>query len=491
MKKAFIGIICSALIILVAYGAEQIRDEGTKRYVQHEEEPAYTQCETDDKDVLCTNLPIVEIDTDGEKIPGRKYIDEKTGRVRMELGPNGEDEITARIRVVDKEEGNNHSDDKPALKSRIRIQVRGNSSRYYDKSNYMINLIEKDGSNRNEKVMGMDKHHEWVLHGPYLDKTLMRNYMWYNIGGEIMDYAPNVRFCEVIINGKYKGVYVMTESVTAGKNGARINASVDRKDQTYSGYILRLDRGSDTEIKNIRTFTDYTYKSTAKKNIVYPGTSNLTPEIAESIAQDFSSFEKMLYSYDYDDNTSGFKQHIDMESFIDYFIINEFSQNSDAGWLSTYIYKDRDGLYRMCIWDFNSACDAYVDPTDIRGFKMKDRLWFKMMMRDEVFVNQLIDRYKELRKGILSEEYLYSFIDDTRAYLGDAVERNYEVWGYSFGKKYDLLTPTERNPRSYDEAIEIMKKHIHDRGEWMDRNIDSLRQYSAHSKVKFYQEDAN
>ena len=43
----------------------------------------------------------------------------------------------------------------------------------------------------------MDPHHEWVLHGPFLDKTLIRNYMWYNIAGEIMDYAPNVRFCEV------------------------------------------------------------------------------------------------------------------------------------------------------------------------------------------------------------------------------------------------------------------------------------------------------
>ena len=234
MKKALIGIICSALIILIAYGAEQIRDTGEKRYVQHEEDQVYTPCKNDEKGALCTNLPIVEIDTDGEKIPGRRFINEKTGMSKIELGPNGEDEITASIRVIDNDEGNNHSDDRPELKSRIRIRVRGNSSRFFDKSNYMINLIEKDGSNRNEKVMGMDKHHEWVLHGPYLDKTLMRNYMWYNIGGEIMDYAPNVRFCEVIINGKYKGVYVMTESITAGKNGARINASVDRKDQTYS-----------------------------------------------------------------------------------------------------------------------------------------------------------------------------------------------------------------------------------------------------------------
>ncbi|MGN0673867.1 MAG: hypothetical protein ACI4KJ_05505, partial [Anaerovoracaceae bacterium] len=134
MKKALIGIICSALIILIAYGAEQIRDTGEKRYVQHEEDPAYTQCDCDGKDVLCTNLPIVEIDTDGEKIPGRRFINEKTGKRRTVLGPNGEEEINASIRIIDNEEGNNHEDDKPELKSRMRIHVRGNSSRYFDKS---------------------------------------------------------------------------------------------------------------------------------------------------------------------------------------------------------------------------------------------------------------------------------------------------------------------------------------------------------------------
>ena len=64
--------------------------------------------------------------------------------------------------------------------------------------------------------MGMDAHYEWAMHGPYLDKSLIRNYMWYNIAGEIMDYAPNVRFCEVIINGEYKGLYVMTGTITNG-----------------------------------------------------------------------------------------------------------------------------------------------------------------------------------------------------------------------------------------------------------------------------------
>ena len=93
------------------------------------------------------------------------------------------------------------------------------------------------------------------MHGPFLDKTLIRNYMWYNIAGEIMDYAPNVRFCEVMVNGEYQGVYVMTEKITAGKDGSRLNLEVNRKDNTFTGYLLRVDQGSRNEMKNINNFS--------------------------------------------------------------------------------------------------------------------------------------------------------------------------------------------------------------------------------------------
>ena len=70
------------------------------------------------------------------------------------------------------------------------------------------------------------------------------------------------------------------------------------------------------------------------------------------------------------------------------------------------------------------------------------------------------------------------------AYLGDAVNRNYEKWGYSFDEKYDYLTPKERNVRSYDEAINQLKDFIVKRGAWLDKNIETLRQYSHESKIK-------
>ena len=174
---------------------------------------------------------------------------------------------------------------------------------------------------------------------------------------------------------------------------------------------------------------------------------------------------------------------------MDYFLINELTCNYDAGSLSTYIYKEVDGRYKMCVWDFNSACDAYQEqaiPTD--EFRLQNGLWFKMLFMDSGFTDRVIERYYELRKTYFSEEYLFGFMDDSVDYLGDAIDRNNEKWGYTYGSDYDLLHPQDRNPRSYDEAVTQMKTFLTRRLSFMDENIETLRHYSAESKTKKYSE---
>ena len=218
----------------------------------------------------------------------------------------------------------------------------------------------------------------------------------------------------------------------------------------------------------------------------------MTDELQTAIKDDFSAFEKSLYSYDFDNKKYGYDEQIDVQSFVDYFIINEFSCNYDAGWLSTYMYKDLDGKLRMCVWDFNSAFDGYPEsfmPAD--HFKMQNCLWYFMLFKDEDFTDRIISRYRQLRKTYLSDEYLNNYIDETIAYLGDAIDRNYEVWGYTFGEEYDLFTPADRNPRDYETAVADMKEFIAVRSKYMDENIETLRQYSAESKIKKFNENAN
>jgi len=122
----------------------------------------------------------------------------------------------------------------------------------------------------------------------------------------------------------------------------------------------------------------------------------------------------------------------------------------------------------------------------IDDFQFQWNLWFTMLMKDEKFVNRIIDRYHYLRRHYLKEEYLLSYIDDIVSYLGDAIDRNYSVWGYSFEEEKDILIPTERNVRNYDEAIKQLKDHIIKRGRFLDEHIETIRQFSSESKVKKY-----
>ena len=98
-------------------------------------------------------------------------------------GDDGETDIEARIRTVEKE-GRWHSlTDESDMESSMLIHVRGNSSRAFDKVNYRIKLTDEDDplKSNDMPLLGMEKSSDWALHGPFLDKTLIRNYMWMNI----------------------------------------------------------------------------------------------------------------------------------------------------------------------------------------------------------------------------------------------------------------------------------------------------------------------
>lgn len=486
MKYKLYAVISVCVALAIVVGSLLIfREEENARYHQHlEAEPKAACTHTDGS--FCTHLPLLQVDTGGVDIPGKVYDGDF---LHPTVTEDGKTEIRCRLQLTDNEGRNNHVADTPTVDSLAYINVRGRSSRNFDKPGYNLRLVTETDENNPQVMAGMDAHHEWILHGPYLDKSLVRNYMWYNIGGEIMGYAPNVRFCELMIDGEYRGIYVLAENITAGENGARLSLSVDKKDNSFTGYLLRLDQGSANPLKNIDTFSVYSKRFPNTVDIVYPGASNLTPQIAENIRQDFSAFEKTVYSFDYDNDTYGYETMIDVESFVDYFILNEFTTNYDAGWLSTYVYKDLDGKFKMCIWDFNSACDNYQEQTIApEGFIFQYCVWYTMLMKDETFNERIIDRYAELRKTYLNEAYLQRYIDETLAYLGEAVTRNFDKWGYTFSDEHALLTPIERNFHSHEEAVAALKANIVTRGRWMDKNIHTLRQYSAESKVKKYNE---
>ena len=115
----------------------------------------------------------------------------------------------------------------------------------------------------------------------------------------------------------------------------------------------------------------------------------------------------------------------------------------------------------MCVWDFNNACNNYFEEElPYTGFFLNNRLWFEMLIKDEDFTERIIQRYHSLRKGLLSEESLYRYIDETLDFIGPALERNDARWGSVEQQAKGLLVPVSRNLDSRSAAEGQLKGYL-------------------------------
>ncbi|NLO13367.1 MAG: spore coat protein CotH [Clostridiales bacterium] len=441
---------------------------------------------TGDEEGFLTHLPIISIKTNGQDVPGERIGDDVDGTRLYTLSEEGGARITVDLAVYDSG-GVNRVSDSPKVSSQARIRYRGNYSRWFYKKSYAVSLIRNDGTTPNpHTISGLPSHDEWVLHGPWIDRTLLRNYLAYNVAGEIMSYAPGARFVELVLDGEHHGIYVLVEPITRGAGRLSLRKPDDGKDVT--SFIVRWDRATKSD-QRLDNFLFYTYRSDLSAlDVRYPGKQNITPGRMDYIERTISQVERTLYSADMKDPRKGYYQYLDLESFAQYFLINEFFRNVDAGRYSTFLYKDVRGKVKLVVWDFDNAGNNYIDRSWTEaGFSMQNAPWFSALLMDDLFVDLLIKEYRTLRSGALNEDYLLRTIDETVAYLGNAVDRNYEKWGRAFDMTdyngLDYLIPVQRNYTSYDESVQQFKGFIVARGRWLDDHIETLRQYSQDSKT--------
>ncbi|MDO4290737.1 MAG: CotH kinase family protein [Eggerthellaceae bacterium] len=519
MRRFRLVAVLSCVVVLVVCAGAVVLDNmgpsGIERYWQHEHAQQLEDLpEADreaasslniDAETFASHLPVVSIDTGGQEIPGERVntsgvdndgethanilvIDESRDRA-VTLAPDGRETVATSFSLFSNEGTANRLSDAPAFSTQAELRIRGNSSRLFDKKSYSVHFTESDRlTARDFDVLDMGEEDEWILNGPFLDKTMMRNYLSMNVAGEFMAYTPDVRFCELFIDGQYQGVYVLMESVKYGDDRVPLTES-DPKSAATS-YIVRRD-WRDVTNRNLDDLLEVTrYTEGAPLSVVYPSQSKATDEQLAWVKAVINQIEKSLYSYDYDTSSYGYWNYLDANTFVDYLIMSEFSSNTDAGSYSTFFYKDIRG--KLCVgpvWDFNNAFNNSMDyDLSDMGFFMQNKTMFDMLVKDEKFVEQVIARYRELREDTLSTDRLTEIIDETVDYLGPAIERNFAVWGYSFDATVvdddNKLSPDERNSVSFEAAIGRLKENITERGAWLDRCIENLRQFSHESAVK-------
>jgi len=533
MRRSTIYFITSFIIlaiialVLITFGA----DDDVQRHHQHLESPSEADlgpCLDCNNIELCTHLPVIVIDTFGAEIPGRPIaflegIYTADLRRSFHTGPNGETEIEASVTVIDNQNNWNHASDDPVHESLAMLRIRGNSSRFFDKPNYRISLIKPNAESNPLPLLGMEPHTEWALHGPFLDKTLMRNYMWMNIGAEVMGpghFVPGVRFFELIIDGDYQGVYVLMETIRPDPH--RVNLNRYRDGMPATSYIARIDTFTHTPDRMVDTLASYTYRIERGSSweIRYPGLSQQSESVRDYVARSISYTERHLFSPEIVWDSRAYQDYVDVDSFVNFFLINEFIANNDLWSGSTYINKDirNPRITAGPLWDFNNVMDNLFLSMPVDEFMLANRGWFDRLMMCPDFTDRVIRRWHHLRGGTLAEERLIDYMQDVEDWLGTAVDRNFEVWGYSFdpfqvspmarrrstyeervARAYlyegmseeayqaairqardDLLR--EMNPASFELAMEQSRNFMIERGRFLDNHIEALRQYSHPSR---------
>ena len=434
---------------------EKKRTTITKEEVKEWAAPDEESLEYYDLGEFSTTLPVVYMNTKGQQVMKENAI---WGNIAL-LDGNGEEQSVFSL---------------PNSIYRATIKYRGASSySKFDKKQYRIKFYKNEKDSAKEvSLAGMGANSEWVLNGPYLDKTLIRNKLVYDLARELNGWAPDTRFVELFVDGEYQGVYLAVEPVTNGESRLRLAEFGLLSGET--AYIVnrdRIDTGSE-EIDTWGKTNGYTYNALY---IRYPSKNKITEKQKAYIQKDISEFEQILYGENFSDKRIGYQAYIDMDNWVDYFIINEFAMNYDAGNLSTYLYKELDGKLQLAVWDFNNGFDNYQwfrTETDV--LHTVENSWFQRLWQDENFRDRVCERYRQLRETTLADEHIAEKIASYQEELGEAVDRNFKVWGYSF--KENLLAGTSkegtsRNIRSYEEAMKQLTDTIRERLAYLDKEL--------------------
>ena len=419
---------------------------------------------------LDSDLPIVVINTaGGASIPDEPKIDATMGIIYNGAG----------VRNYITDAFNEYNGD-------IGIELRGSSSQGFPKKQWGVETRDNLGQSNDVSIFGMAFDNDWVLQAPYSDKSLMRNFLAYDMGRDLDEYAPRTKFCEVVLNGQYEGVYVFMEKIKRkdGKVGTNDLNQFDNSGNELTGdYVLKVDKLTSGGV--VAWYSPFSPFPGATDQVSFqahdPSLDSLTATQLNYIENHITSWETALDGPNFDNPITGYAPYVDMLSFVDFFLVNEISKNVDGYRISSFLHKIRTSeggnIVAGPLWDFNLAygnadycvagttSDWQMDFYQICGGNIP--FWWRKMIQDPTYTHMLNCRWQEMRLGAWHTDSLMAKIDTIAAFLDESQQRNFQRW--QIHGQY--IWPNNFVGNNFQEDVAYMKDWIANRVSWMDANM--------------------
>lgn len=350
------------------------------------------------------------------------------------------------------------------IEGELEIRGRGNSTWEMPKKPYRLKL--KDSTS----LLGMPASKHWVLLANYSDKTLMRNDITFKLSELMgMEYTPRSRHITLNLNGEYQGVYQLVEHIRIGADRVNIpelKVGDTALDKITGGYLIEIDdrRGEDFCTDSSRTGMVFCL-SNPESLLETEWTAQ-----REYIENYITDTESAIFEDNFTNPDTGYAAYIDVDSMINYYIINELFRNVDGNLrLSTFLYKKRDGkLFFGPLWDFDLAIGNvdYGNADLTEGWHIKTAPWFERLFEDPAFVNKVKTRWRSLRDAGTFESIFY-YADARAQWLDNMQEDNFEKWPIL----NIYVWPNRVVTGSYEGEVDAMSDWLRERLEWMDTQL--------------------
>ena len=404
-------------------------------------------------------LPQIILNTNGESIPDEPKID-----ATMVIEKQG----------VVVYEGN------------IAIEIRGQSSQMFPKKQYGFEIRDENNEGIDVSLLELPEEEDWILHAPYSDKSLIRNALIYDLSRSIGRYTSRFRFVELILNDSNEGLYILMEKLKRDNNRIDINKlkeSENEGEDLTGGYILKIDKNNPYNDSN-----SFISSVAPHSRILFdtPDEEDITQEQRNYISTYVHDFETALAGDNFTDPAQGYAPYIDSDSFIDFFLLNELSNNVDGFRLSTWVVKDKNKPLSMGpIWDFNLAFGnadycrggdynvwAYRFNERCPGDQWQIPFWWHRLLEDPAWLSQVQARWNDLRGAEFSETEIHRKIDEyvTLLTASGSSKSNFTRWQVL----NEYVWPNNYVGGTYEMEIFFLKEWISNRLQWLDENIMNL-----------------
>lgn len=369
-------------------------------------------------------------------------------------------------------------DSETVLNANGKVKGRGNSTWSLEKKGYTLKL------NDSTSILGMGKSKKWALVANHSDKTLLRNQLACYLGRNVytnLKWTPDCKRIHLVLNNEYLGEYLIIESIDIANNKVNIqdiskvcNNPGKYKDVNNDGKVDYLDGGFLLEY-NLRADENFNFKSIKgfTLSLKTPDTDDFddenTLQIVENYIEDmYNTAEKQLYDNWKSKDPDIYAKYIDLDSFVDYFILNEFTLNTDSILqnYSCYMYYD-PSIQKFClgpIWDFDISMGNYKNTNvDVTKKMFLSSKWIQMLMNNKDFRTRVKMRWEE------TQYMLYNTIDSylmEQAILNTSeAELNFNRWNV-LGTKILYNDDDCVNRTTYQEEIDYLRDWLKARFEF-------------------------